>query len=79
MPKYKVMMMSDGEDDEMPMEDGSYDDAVFDTEEEANEAGLEAVGNSRLGAEILFMSNPGDYPYDEDTYDVDFRIIEIED
>ena len=75
---YKVMMVKDGEDDEMLMADDSYDDAVFDTEEEANEAGLEACGNCRLGAEILFMSNPGDYPYDEDTYNVDFRIIEID-
>lgn len=71
------MIYSDG-DEEMLMADESYDDAIFESEEDAEEAGLEACGNARVGAEILNMSNPGDYPYDEEEFDVDFEIIEIE-
>lgn len=60
--------------------DGEECDEVFDTEEEAEEYALYASGCSRLGAEELHMSNPGDYDYDEETYeDPDYEIIEIDD
>ena len=58
---YKIIMYFDGEGDEQ--------DEVFNTEEEAEEYAVYLVGCSRTGAEILNMSNPGDYPYDEDTFE----------
>lgn len=78
MPKFKVKMLNE-DNEEMLMEDDSYDDAIFDSKEDAENAGLEACSNSRLGAEILHMHNPGDYPYDENEYDVDYEIVEIDD
>lgn len=65
MAKYKVEF------------NGELEDEVFDTEEEAEEHALYLASCSQLGAEILHMSNPGDY--DEDDYDDDYEIIEIED
>ena len=53
------------------------EDEVFDTYEEAQEAVCEALSNMELGAEILHMSIPGDYP-EEDYSDVEIDIIEIE-
>ena len=70
-PKYKVVMeYYTGETEEL--------DEIFDTEEEAEEYGLNCCGNGKAGREILHMSNPGDYPYDEDDEDT-FEIIEIDD
>ena len=55
-------------------------DELFDTEEEAREYALYLVGCARTGAETLHWSNPGDYDYDEDTYeDPEFEIMEIDD
>ncbi|MBP3569676.1 MAG: hypothetical protein J6K04_10990 [Lachnospiraceae bacterium] len=65
MSKYKVWF----NDEEM--------DAVFDTEDEAEEYALYLCSCAREGAEILHMSNPGDY--DEDDYDEDYEIVEVED
>ena len=65
MSKYKVIF----NDEEM--------DAVFDTEEEAEEYALYLSSCAREGAEILHMSNPGDY--DEDDYDAEYEIVEEED
>jgi len=66
---YKVIFtFSDGREEE--------DDEIFETEEEANDYGLESCGNIVVGREILHMSNPGDYPL-EDT-DVDFYVVEVE-
>lgn len=60
--------------------DGEECDEIFDTEEEAEDHALYLSSCSREGAEILHMSNPGDYDYDEDTYeDPEYEIIEIED
>ncbi|MBQ8038272.1 MAG: hypothetical protein IJ274_00105 [Lachnospiraceae bacterium] len=64
MSKYKVWF----NDEEM--------DAVFDTEDEAEEYALYLCSCAREGAEILHMSNPGDY--DEDDYDEDYEIVEVE-
>lgn len=77
MPKYKVKMIYD-DSEEMLQSDGSYDDAIFESEDDAEDAGLQACSDSRLGAEILQMSNPGDYEYNEDEYEVDYEIIEID-
>ena len=65
MAKYKVLF------------DGEYVDEVFDTEEEAEEYALYLSSCTKEGAEILHMSNPGDY--DEDDYDDDYEIVEIDD
>ena len=60
--------------------DGEECDEIFNTEEEAEDHALYLISCSREGAEILHMSNPGDYDYDEETYDdPDYEIIEIED
>lgn len=53
------------------------DDAVFDTEEDAVEHAEYLASCTRYGAEILHMSNPGDY--DADDYDDGFEIVEIDD
>jgi hypothetical protein len=51
-------------------------DGVFDSAEEAEEYALEAISEYHLGAEILVMHNPGDYPLDDDD-DVDFDVFEV--
>lgn len=67
MAKYKIVF-----DDEEQEE-------VFETEEAAEEYALYLCSCSREGAEILHMSNPGDYDYDEDDYeDPDYEIIEVD-
>ena len=41
---------------------------------------LYLVGCARTGAETLHWSNPGDYEYDEDTYEEpEFEIVEVDD
>ena len=42
------------------------------------EAGSYGCSCYREGGEILNLSNPGDYPLDEDD-DCDFEVIEVED
>lgn len=65
MAKYKIIF-NDEEQDE-----------VFDTEEEAEEYALYLCSCTRTGAENLHMSNPGDYEYDEDSFeDPDYEIVE---
>ena len=59
--------------------DGEECDEIFDTEEDAEDHALYLSSCSREGAEILHMSNPGDYDYDEQTYeDPEYEIIEID-
>ena len=65
MEKYKVIF----NDEEM--------DEIFDTEEAAEEYALYLCSCAREGAEILHMSNPGDY--DEDDYDAEYEIVEVDD
>ena len=68
MPKFRVLI-----DDEL-------EDDVFDTEEETESHALYLLSCAREGAEILHMSNPGDYEYDEDSYeDPEYEIIEEDD
>lgn len=70
MPKFKVLM-------HYPDGTSSEEEPVFDTEEEAEEYGCVCCGECQTGAEILEMSNPGDYP--DDGENADFEIIEIND
>ena len=71
MAKFKVVMnYSDGTSEE--------DDEIFETEEEAEEHGLYMCSCYNVGSETLHLSNPGDYPLDEDD-DVDFKVIEVDD
>ena len=64
MARYKVIF----EDEEQ--------DEIFDSEEAAEQYALYLC--SREGAEILHMSNPGDYDYDEDEK-YDYEIVEVDD
>lgn len=57
--------------------DGEEQDEVFRTEEEAEEFASYLCSCSRTGAEYLHLSNPGDYDYDEDTYETpEYEIVE---
>lgn len=68
MAKYKIIF------------DGEEQDEVFSTEEAAEDYALYLCSCSRDGAEILHMSNPGDYDYDEDSFeDPEYEIVEVDD
>lgn len=67
MSKYKIIF------------DGEEEDDIFDTEEAAEEYADYLVSCTREGAEILHMSNPGDYDYDEDDFeDPEYEIVELD-
>ena len=67
MAKYKIIL------------DGEEWDEVFDSESDAEEYALYLCSCSREGAEILHMSNPGDYDYDEDDFEEpEYEIIEVD-
>lgn len=71
MSKYKIVIQySDGTSEE--------EDYIFNTEEDAEEYINYLISCSREGAEILNLSNPGDYPLD-DYEEPDFQIVEIDD
>ena len=71
MSWFKILMKyADGTDD--------LQDEVFDSEEAATEYADYLVSCGRQGAEILELSNPGDYPMDE-YEDSEYEIIEVED
>lgn len=68
MPKFKIIL------------DGEEQDEEFTTREAAEEYAIYLCGCAREGAEILFMSNPGDYPYDEETFEEpEYDIVEVDD
>ena len=68
MSKYKVIF------------GGEEEDEIFNTESDAEDYALYLSSCSRDGAEILHMSNPGDWDYDEDVDGYyDYEIIEIDD
>ncbi|WP_352397236.1 hypothetical protein [[Clostridium] aminophilum] len=48
---------------------GELQDEVFDSIDDALDYGLYLQGCERLGMEELSLSNPGDYPFDEDDYE----------
>ncbi|WP_462361449.1 hypothetical protein [Parvimonas micra] len=67
MAKYKIVW-----------ETGEEEDEIFDSRQEAKEYAYELQGCQRTGAEILNMSNPGDYDYDEDDFEpMSFTIEKI--
>ena len=72
MARYKVIYhWTDGSEEES--------DEYFETEEQANEAGLYGLGCAKQGGELQELSNPGDYPYDESDYEDDsFEVIEVD-
>ena len=56
--------------------DGEEIDELFDTRKEAEDHALYLCSCGQLGAEILHMSNPGDY--DEDDYEEpEFKIVSV--
>ena len=58
--------------------DGEEQDEVFNTKEGAEEYALYLCSCTRTGAEMLHWSKPGDYDYDEETFEnPDYEIIEI--
>jgi len=65
MTKYRVIFEGEPEDD------------LYDSYEEAEDAALYLCSCAREGAEILNMSNPGDYDYDEDEeYEYDIEEVD---
>jgi hypothetical protein len=52
------------------------EDELFETQEAAYEYGLYMCSCFHEGAEILNLSNPGDYPLEE-SGDIDFEVIEV--
>lgn len=50
---------------------------IFDTEEEAEDYVCVVRSDMHTGAEILHLSNPGDYPYSDEDDDLDYEIEEI--
>lgn len=67
MAKYKIIFGGEEEDD------------IFNTREAAEDYALYLRTCCRDGAEILHMSNPGDYEYDEDDFECpEYEIIEVD-
>ena len=55
-----------------------YGDEVFESKAEAQACMDTIMSDCRIGAEVLSLSNPGDYSYDEDDdFDIDYDIVEI--
>ena len=68
MAKYKIIF------------DGEELDEVFNSEAAAQEYASYLCSCDQIGAETLYLSNPGDYEYDEAEYEYpEYEIIEIED
>ena len=58
--------------------DGEEEDELFDSEKDAEEYAMYLSSCDEFGAEIMHLSNPGDYDYDEDDYESpDYEIIEV--
>ena len=73
MARYKYILYF-GNGDQL---DSESHGEVFNSYEDAQDAALKAIGNYRLGGEMLNLSNPGDYEYDEDE-NIDYDIVEID-
>ena len=63
-----VMSYSDGTTEEQ--------EEIFETESEAHDFGLVLCSNYEAGGEVLHLSNPGDYPLD-DNDEADFEVVEL--
>lgn len=73
-----ILTFPDGE--EISVTDELSYGGPFDTKEEAMEAAQELLNDMATGAEVLNMSNPGDYPMpDDDDLDPDIDIVEVDD
>ncbi len=58
--------------------DGEEQDEIFNTEQEAEDYALYLCSCARTGAETLNWSNPGDYEYDEETFEEpEYEIVEV--
>lgn len=69
--KYKVLYhYPDGTDGE--------EEELYDSQDQAEEAGLYGCSCYSQGAEILNLSNPGDYPLDGSEDDCEFEVIQID-
>ena len=75
MSKYMLIYhWSDG----TTTEDDNYGQ-FWDSEEDAKEDGDYGLSCARQGGEIMEMSNPGDYPFNESDYDDNYYdIVEVE-
>lgn len=68
MSKYKIIF------------GGEEQDEVFETEESAEEYAAYLCSCERSGAETLHWHNPGDYEYDEESFEnSDYEIVEEDD
>lgn len=56
---------------------GEFEDEVFYSESDAVDHALYLASCTKEGAEILNMSNPGDYAVDD--YDIDIKVVEFDD
>ena len=79
MEKYKYILKYNNGDIFDSLEEYGDDnfEGTFSSYEEAEEKALYAISCSKQGAEILNMSNPGDYEYDENEK-IEYEIEEIE-
>ena len=79
MGKYKyILKYENGETYDSYEEYGDDDfQGTFKTYEAAEEAALYAISCTKQGSEILNMSNPGDYDYDENE-EITYEIEEID-
>ncbi|MBR5677404.1 MAG: hypothetical protein IKX20_04625 [Paludibacteraceae bacterium] len=75
MGKYQIVFHWTDGTDEVDDNDGAY----YDSEEEAEETALYYLSCCKQGAETLEMSNPGDYPYNEEDFEDDeFDVEEVD-
>lgn len=76
MARFKVVMtFSDGEVLDSVEMDG--ENGIFDTEEDAEDYSLECMNNLKVGGQVLYLSNPGDYPFEAVEDDPECEIVEI--
>ena len=74
MAKYKIIYHWSNGNDSEDDNDGEY----YATEKDAEDAADYGLSCAKLGGQILEMSNPGDYPYDESEYDDNtYEIVEV--
>lgn len=71
MTKYQVIYI-DSSGEEI-----SREEELCLTREEAESVGCDGLNNYATGCEIFYLSNPGDYPL-EDNEEIDFIILEID-
>ncbi len=72
MSKFKVTIYFTGDEEEIELDD------LYDTEEEAEEAGNTWLSDMDTGAMILKMSNPGDFDEEDVGGDAYFEIDEVD-